>query len=318
MTDDAGRTWHYRDFYRPPGAASPATSEPLWLVVGNCQAEALRLVLDAVPQRPYRTARIPPVHELELSDLRHLDELLGETAVLVCQPVRSDYRGLPVGTAQLAERLPPGAKVVRWPVIRYAGLYPFQAIVRHPADRSVTPPPVPYHDLRTIVAAHDGRAAEDVWDVEVTADQIRAVAEDSREQLAQRERANTDVGVSDVMMRHGADAAHTINHPGNGVLTELAQRILRHQNVTLDVRPPTRTLLGSIRAPLDPRVLTALGIDAPARANWEAGQDTWTPDQVHAIQLRWYRDNPDYIELAFQRHARTLDLLGLGAMRPAG
>lgn len=308
--DDAGRVWHYRDFYRPPGA-EPATSAPLWLVVGNCQAEALRLVLDAVPQRPYRTARIPPVHELQRSDLRHLDALLGETAVLVSQPVRDDYRDLPLGTGQLAERLPAGAKVVRWPVIRYAGLYPFQVIVRHPADRSVTPPPVPYHDLRTIAAARDHRSVDDDWDVEVSAAQLRAVADASRDELARRERAHTDVGVSDVLADHGADAAHTINHPGNGVLTELARRVLRHQNVTLAVDAPARTLLGSIHAPLEARVLAALGIDADPRPDWRDAHGTWRPEEVHAIQMRWYEANPDYIGLAMHRHAHTLDLLGM-------
>ncbi|KUI24335.1 hypothetical protein AU196_20815 [Mycobacterium sp. IS-1742] len=312
---DAGRRRHYRDFYRPPGSP-PSPSSPLWLVVGNCQAEALRVILDGVPQRPYRTARIPPVHELQRSDLRHLDDLLSETALLICQPIRDDYRDLPLGTSQLTERLPAGAKGLRWPVIRYAGLYPFQVIVRHPADRSVTPPPVPYHDLRTIVAARDRRSADAVWDVEVSAEQVRAVAGASREELARRERAHTDVGVSDVLARQGADAAHTINHPGNGVLTELARRILRHQNVTLPVEPPTRTLLGSIRAPLEARVPAALGFDADPRPNWQEGQRTWTPQEVHAIQMRWYQANPDYIGLALERHAATLDLLGLAATGP--
>ncbi|MCK0177055.1 MULTISPECIES: WcbI family polysaccharide biosynthesis putative acetyltransferase [Mycobacteriaceae] len=309
---DAGRVWHYRDFYRPPGTPPP-TSEPLWLVVGNCQAEALRLILDAVPQRPYRTARIPPVHELQQSDLRHLDDLLRETAVLIAQPIRDDYRDLPIGTAQLAGRLPRGSKVVRWPVIRYAGLYPFQAIVRNPADRSITPDPLPYHDLRTIVAARDGRPADAAWDVEVSAAQLRAVAEASREELARRERAQTDVGVSDVLTAHGADAAHTINHPGNGVLADLARRVMRHENVTLSVTPPARALLGSIIAPLEARVLAALGIDTPPRPNWQAPQRSWTPDEVHTAALRWYRDHPEFVPLAFERHARTLDLLGLTA-----
>ncbi|MBO0678593.1 hypothetical protein JRC04_14075 [Mycolicibacterium sp. S2-37] len=314
--DDAARVWHYRDFYRPPGTPPPGP-EPLWLVVGNCQAEALRLILDAVPQRPYRTARIPPVHELQRSDLRHLDDLLSQTAVLISQPIRDDYRDLPIGTAQLATRLPAGSKVLRWPVIRYAGLYPFQVIVRNPADRSVTPPPLPYHDLRTIVAAHDRRSADDVWDVEVSGEQLRAVAETSRAELARRERMHTDVGVSDVLTAHGADAAHTINHPGNGVLAELAGRVMRHQNVTLPAVPPTRTLLGSVSAPLEARVLAAHGIDATPRPNWQDMQRTWRPEEVHAIQMRWYGTNPEFIPLALQRHARTLDQLGMSRRSPA-
>ena len=51
-----------------------------------------------MPDRPYRTVRIPPVHELERGDLTHLDALLAVTDVLVTQPVRADYRDLPLGT----------------------------------------------------------------------------------------------------------------------------------------------------------------------------------------------------------------------------
>jgi hypothetical protein len=307
---DAGRTWHYRDFYRPPGTP-PAEDRPLWLVVGNCQAEALRLVLDAVDDRPYRTARIPPVHELTAADLPHLRALLAETAVLVSQPIRQNYRDLPIGTADMAARLPAGATVTRWPVIRYAGLYPFQVIVRHPADRSVTPPVVPYHDLRTLAAARDGLGPADDWDVEVSADRFRAVAEVSRTELARRESRDTDTGVSDVLAAHGADAAHTINHPGNPVFDDLANRILDLHDVSARTRPLPKTLLSSMYAPLEQRVLTALGLTATPRTQWRAEQRELTPRQVHSAQLRWYADNPDYIELATQRHGQVMELLGL-------
>lgn len=314
MSSDPGRTWHYRDFYRPAG--TPAAEDlPLWLVVGNCQAEALRQVLDAVPNRPYRTARIPPVHELTAADLPHLRRLLSETAVLVSQPIRDDYRDLPIGTAQLGAALPPGATTVRWPVIRFSGLYPFQVIVRHPADRSVTPPVVPYHDLRTLVAARDGLDVDDLWDVEVPPAAIRAVAQASVAELARRERRDTDVGVSDVLARHGADAAHTINHPGNPVLRDLAARILAVRDVDAVVPDPPQVLLSSVYAPLETRVLSALGIEAPARGQWTVQGQPVSPQQVHITQLLWYRENPDYITLAEQRHHVVLDLLGLN---PAG
>jgi hypothetical protein len=35
------------------------------------------------------------------------------------------------------------------------------------------------------------------------------------------------------------------------------------------------------------------------------------PGDVHRAQLRWYRDNPDFVSLAVHRHAATLELLGL-------
>jgi hypothetical protein len=314
VSSDLGRTWHYRDFYRPPGTPQPQ-DRPLWLVVGNCQAEALRLVLDGVPDRPYRTARIPPVHELEAADLPFLRSLLAETAVLISQPIRQNYRGLPIGTADLTAALRPGASVVRWPVIRYAGLYPFQVIVRHPADRSVTPPVVPYHDLRTLVAARGGLDVGAPWDVEVSGEAIRAVADASVAELARRERRDTDVGVSDVLLRHGADAAHTINHPGNPVLLDLASRILELRDVTARPTTPPRTLLSSVYAPLEERVVRAHGISAAVRTQWRVGDGEMQPQQVHEAQLRWYQDNPDYIGLAAERHGQVMGLLGLDAAR---
>lgn len=256
---------------------------------------------------------MPPVHELTAADLPHLGSLLAETAVLVSQPIRQNYRDLPIGTADLAAQLPAGAAVTRWPVIRYAGLYPFQVIVRHPADRSVTPPVVPYHDLRTLAAARDGLDPADDWDVEVSAEQIRAVAEVSRAELARRESRDTDVGVSDVLAAHGADAAHTINHPGNPVFDDLANRILELQDVSARTQPLPRTLLTSMYAPLEQRVLTALGLTAEPRPSWLAEQEELAPQQVYSAQLRWYADNPDYIALATERHGQVMELLGLHA-----
>lgn len=309
MTDLA-RTQHYGEFYgRPFGDA-----RPLWLVIGNCQAEALRHALDAVAERPYRTVRVPPVHELVSADLPHLQTLLSRTAVLLSQPIRTDYRDLPLGTEQLAARLPAGARVVRWPVIRYAGLYPFQVIVRRPSDRSIVPPPVPYHDVRTVRAALDGCSPLDPWDIDVDPAGFRAVAETSKVALATRERRDTDVGISDVLASAGADAAHAINHPGNSVLAALANRILAALGLPSVVEGSAlgaEPLLGSVYVPLEQRVLDALSITAEARTQWWYHGQVIDPQRVHEIQMHWYEDNPDFLELAIDRHGLVMDLLGL-------
>jgi hypothetical protein len=313
---DLGRLRHYREFYgaEVDGAEPNDAQVPLWLVLGNCQAEALRRVLDAVADRPYRTVRVPPVHELGADDIPHLQALLRRTAVLLTQPIRDDYRDLPLGSAQLAAAVPASATVLRWPVIRYAGLYPFQVIVRHPADRSVDPPEVPYHDLRTIGAALRGRALDAPWDVDVAPAQFRAVAQASQSALADRERRDTDVAVSDVLPDAGADAAHAINHPGNTVFVTLARRILAALDVRGDVATTAlgdRALLGSVYAPLEQRVLDALDITAQARTRWLFHGESIDPERVHRIQMTWYQHNPDFLRLAVERHRSTIDLLGL-------
>ncbi|TRW82796.1 hypothetical protein FK535_12625 [Mycolicibacterium sp. 018/SC-01/001] len=310
MDPGDGRRRHYHDFYSASAERS-AHDRPLWLVVGNCQAEALRRVLDSVPTGPYRTVRIPPVHELTQQDLPHLDALLGQAAVLLSQPIRPDYRDLPLGTLQLVARLNPAAKAVRWPVIRYAGLYPFQVIVRRPADRSLTPPVVPYHDLRTIAAARAGHGPDDPWDVDVSGEQLRAVAASSREELAMREARDCDLGVSDLLADFGVDAAHTINHPGNPVLIALAQRILDHLAAHVTAGPVDTVLLSSVTAPLEARVLDALGLAGTPRPAWCQDGIAISAQEVHAAQLAWYGAHRDFLELAVQRHRNVMDALGL-------
>ena len=89
-----GRRQHYAHFYGL--LPLPRDERPLLVVHGNCQAEALRVLL-AGDASPVRTVRVPPVHELTSEDLPHLDRLLAEVDVLVSQPVRDGYRDLPVG-----------------------------------------------------------------------------------------------------------------------------------------------------------------------------------------------------------------------------
>lgn len=307
-----GRTRHYGDFYAT--AHEPVRSaddRPLLLVWGNCQAEALRILLASDPALPLRTVRIPPVHELESSDLPHVDRLVRQASVLLTQPVRADYRSLPLGVPDLAAALAPGATVVRWPVLRYAGLHPFQVIVRHPSDPAAVPNMVPYHDLRTILAAHRGLAGDADWDVPVSEDGVRRAAEASLDELRRRERRDTDIVASDLFRDAGSNATHTINHATNVVLGALAQRILDHLDTGSTVRDPGRELLGGVRAPVEERVLNALGLHGDPRPNWSVDGSPLTPDSVHRTHLEWYAARPEFVGAALERHAeliRTLEL----------
>lgn len=293
---DPGRRRHYGEFY-------DGGSGPVALVHGNCQAEALRVLLAGSPTFVPRPVRVPPVHELTADDLPHLDAVLARTTVLLSQPVRDGYRDLPLGTAQLSARLAPGARVLRWPVIRYAGLHPWTVIVRHPSDMSAVPPVVPYHDLRTLTAAAGLPPA-----APPTAAAFRAAADLTVAELAAREHA-TDVGVSDLLLGLGVEAAHTLNHPGNPVLIALARRIQAALGLPADADQPGRDLLGGIRAPLDHRVLGALGLDAEPREHWLVDGAPVAEADVRAAQLDWYAARPQWVAAGLERHARRISLL---------
>jgi hypothetical protein len=296
---DPGRRAHYGAFY------GMTHHQPVAIVWGNCQAESMRVLLAGSPSWPLPTVRVPPVHELVREDLTSLAALLPHVALLVTQPVRPGYRGLPIGTDEIVASLPPGARVVRWPVFRYVGLQPYAAIVRHPVDPAIDPPVVPYHDLRTLA-----RAAGRPQGPPAGAAALRAVAHASLSELRRRE-GGTDVSVSDIVNSAGARAAHTLNHPGNPVLIALARRVQTFLGLPSDAEDPGRELLGGIQSPLEPGVVAALGLDVAPRPAWTVHGRIVEPGEIEDAQRRWYADNPGVVEGGMRRHADRIAVLGL-------
>jgi hypothetical protein len=296
------RRRHYGGFY---GLDPLPEGRPLVVIHGNCQAEALRVVVSCSTDE-VATVRLPPVHELERDDLPHLHRLLARATVLVSQPVRDDYRELPLGTAQIAAHAP-RARLVAIPVVRHTGLHPWTALVRSPWMGD--PPAVPYHDLRTILAVARGTARPAGHGAP---EGFRAVARRSLDELARRERSAGTLVAGDLVEAAGAAAMLTVNHPGNAVLVPLAGRIMAACGLGDDARDPGRTLLASVRAPIRPDVLDALGLDASAATPvWDVGGGGLTEDEVAQAQAGWYADRAPVVEAALRRYAGTIEALGL-------
>lgn len=95
------------------------------------------------------------------------------------------------------------------PVIRFAGLYPTHVIVRPPADPSLSPPLVGYHDLQTMTEA----AGHPLPAPTVAA--TRVIAELSLAELRSREERHAAVAISDLFTAPSFELMRTINHPGN-------------------------------------------------------------------------------------------------------
>lgn len=308
-TEPDGRTRHYGDFY---GLSEPEGDGSIALVVGNCQAESLRIFLDGAG---LTTVRMPPVHELTAADLPQLGRWLGRAGLLVSQPVRDDYHDLPLGTAQLAAMLPREARVVRVPVVRFAGLYPAHVIVRPPSDVSLVPPLVEYHDVRLIAEA----AGRPLPGGALTPAVVRSVAEQSLAELRKREVAHDSVVASDLFeVGAGADGAgtprfdqmRTLNHPGNPVWTALASRVRERLGLPEHVVDPGRPVLSSVHAPREQAVIDAWGLDDEATDHWVVGGERVDADEVRRAHLAWYAEHPDAVEAALARHADAFALWG--------
>lgn len=279
---------------------------PTLTVVGNCQAESTRRLL--MSTGAFESERIKPVHEIEPADLGWFTDLLARTDVLVTQPIRNNYRGVPVGTAQMLPHLPRGAKHVVVPVLRFDGLMPYQAIIRNPADTSENPPVVPYHDLRILAAAARGLDAPVQARPEAEA-LVRAAAM-SVAQIRTREQAHGTVAISDFLETH--PVWHTVNHPDNATLGVLAQRILDALGIDAHPQLPDYEMLGQLDAPVDAEAAAALGVKVAGRGEWR--DRTSGPIDAAAIasaQLEHYRARPGLVEHGLARHAERLANLGL-------
>jgi hypothetical protein len=295
------REEHYGAFY---GLAEPPAEDgrPLLLVHGNCQAESLRVLLGTASS-PVRTVRVPPVHELTTEDLPWLDRLLAVVDVLVSQPVRNDYRDLPLGTGQLMARAPRRPRVVVVPVLRWAALHPFQVIVRSP--EAGEPPVVPYHDLRTMTLAAGRPPLPEV----PAAAAVRAVREVSVRELRDRSSRHGALEVTDLLLAAGAHATQTVNHPGNAVLRGLAERVLGELGLPTAVDDPGRTLLDSIHTPVLPEVLAALSLPGAGRSGWLVHGREVADEEVREAHARWYREHPGVAEAGLTRHAEVAAVL---------
>ncbi|GAA2176588.1 hypothetical protein GCM10009846_30980 [Agrococcus versicolor] len=295
MSDDARRR-HYADFY--DGVDEDAG--PLGVVLGNCQAESLRLAIDGAGAR---FVRVPAVHELVADDLPHLERLLGRVEVLVAQPIRDDYHGLPLGSRQVLARTA-AARTAIVPVIRFAGLYPWQAIVRPPADPSLVPPVVPYHDLRVLA-----EAAGSPLPPTASAERIRAVGAASLDELRRRERHHDAVVISDALERPAFAAMRTLNHPGNPVWEALAERVHAHLGLPGATQQLPRQVLDAIHAPRERSVIEAWGLDDEPVEHWIVGGGVVEVERVRAAHLDWYREHPEVVSAGLARHAATLQEL---------
>ena len=226
--------------------------------------------------------------------------------MVLTQPVSDGYHDLPLGASEV-HAAAPAARLVRWPVIRYAGLLPWQVVFSH--EDVGDPPVVPYHDVRTIALA----LGEDVPRTDPAG--IRAVAHWSIAELHDRETRAGAVPVSRLVLDAGADASNTINHPGNPVLVPLARAIERRLGWPVTAADPGYGLPDSVRAPRDPRVLNALGLDVDdgldvSGENWVVDGKPVPNSEVVEIHLAWYHQHPEVLAAVAARSAEQRRLLG--------
>lgn len=297
-------------------AESPELDKPLCLIYGNCQAEALRILLaESQPLgSTFRTLRIPAVHEITDSELAMLQkDVLPQASLLISQRVRSGYRDRALGSEEIAEWTPDDCTVVRIPDLIYRGLFPFQVKIDLPDSLA---PLTTFHDARFMFCASMGwdatTASDWLADYIPPAEALRRIAAESATAFRNRE-ALLDVQVAARVTRASAltRTFHLVHHPTNQTLLEVVRGI--HDVLELPFVPRTvdQELLGTFQTPLEPGVIAALGLDLTPVRTWTIDGKPYSIEALMAIHLAWYRDNPAVLESGLLVHAERMAVLGL-------
>ena len=308
-------------------ARSGRSRRPLCLVYGNCQAEPIRALLarSGPFTQQYQTVAIPAVHEVGARGVRTLQRLARMAALIVAQPIKAGYRGLPVGTQEMAALAPAGCRVVRFPALYYDALYPFQVIVHVGSPRverkAISAPVTIYHDLRNLCAAAKGLRGENalrwIGEFRPPAGAIGIAATQATELIRRHDRCS-DISAFDVVV--GRDSSpqpsfFTVNHSAHSVLRHIAEALHSLLGLTppVDAGRDDTEPLGTFRTPREQPVIEALGLGCEPQPDWVIRGRRVRASEVARRQLAWYSERPDLVRAALHEHADRIALLGLDA-----
>lgn len=256
------------------------------VVVGNCQAKALEIMLatsEAFSAR-FEFLSFPPVHEISEEMIPQVHDAVSRAHLAILQRIDEGYRdGLGLGSETLA-RLASNATVVRWPSLYWAGYVPDLFYLRDSAGQPVTDGPFDYHDRVILEAYRQGLDAVSTCrlleDPERPSD-AAAWAANATAELAIRGQ-HCDIQVTSLIESEFTERLlfFTMNHPSNRLLEFVAQEILDSIGTRGRINPNhlTSEVLGSTFYPLHANHVHALGLSFGAKCG--AG---YTPFKIRDV-----------------------------------
>lgn len=299
-------------------AAYAPSRRPIVAIYGNCQASALRTLLNTSDdfKNRYNVVRLPGAHEISPFQLTFMRRIFSRASIVLTQKIRNDYRGMQLGTDQLTEYVRSGAQILTYPSMFYKGLHPYLVYV-HATGELGTPAPLTggYHDLRFIHAASVGMSDSEaaVWlpNFSGTSDFIASTADASIEALRARDQ-DMDIPVSSVIRGLKERSFWTLNHPSNAVLGHAATIAHDLLGTEKPKHLPVPELLASVVIPVHSDVRNTLQYRAAeSEMKWVVGPRSYSDEEVLFAHLAFYRSRPEVLNSASQEHAVALSRAGL-------
>jgi hypothetical protein len=297
----------------------------LCVVYGNCQAEPLRALLEVSAEFSSRfdTEPIPAIPELrkkllagDESPLRRLREAVSRAALVITQPVRDDYHGLPLGTDQVLAHAPRHHRRLTFAALHHPGAFPYFGYVPVPDGAPARAPLVEYHDLRIMACAARGWSAEcsEHWlaTYEPPAEALRSIWDHSQDVLTVLEQG-LDVRIAGRLRAPDVPGRmfHTEDHPTVLLIGELAAGVHRALGLRWAAPPDPVDLLDWISAPIDAHTIRALELKIEPQQEWRRRGVSYTPEQLVAPHLEFYSEHPDALESGVSFHEARLRELDL-------
>jgi hypothetical protein len=238
------------------------------VIVGNCQAKALEMMLETNEEftKRFEFVSFPAVHELQAEVVPELHKAVADAALVILQRIDDNYReGLGVGTGTLAS-IAGNATVVRWPSVYWAGYFPDLFYFRDSDGQVVVDGPFDYHDRTILEAYGEGIDVDDTCRLLEDANRpsnAQEWAEHATAELDDRGR-DCDIQVTKFIESRFREELlfFTMNHPTNRMLGFIAEEIAGLLGLSGSVQYHQRSdeILGPTFYPLHPNHARALGL----------------------------------------------------------
>jgi hypothetical protein len=280
------------------------------VVVGNCQASALELMLATNEQfaKRFELVRFPPVHEFPRELVAELHEAVAGAKVVIAQRIDDAYRdAIGLGTNTLAE-IAGTTEVIRWPSVYWAGYFPDLFYLRDGSRAPVLDGPFDYHD-RTILGAYAAgsdvaAACARLEDPAIPSGAADWAAEATAELEVRGQ--DCDVQVASFIGTRFRDELlfYSMNHPTNRLLAFIAQQITEllalPGSVKTELMPGE--VLGSTFYPLHANHVRALDLRfadevSAGRTPFRIRGESYEPEAAVQAFYSYYDMHPELVEI---------------------
>lgn len=220
-------------------------------IIGNCQVRPIATYLrHTIGNGDHILTVWPKLHLIQEAECSQLIDSLHSADVLVCMPVGDNYRSMPLGSSQIAERCPPHCKVIIYPNSYFKGYHPTFDYARdqdgnhilssNPLIEGVNPF-TDYHDAAAAIVCLTHQGGDDmIFDkyierLSLTTDTLKNIVSKSLAEIERRD-ASCSFSLHPIIKTQYQKYKlfHSFNHPTNALMKIVASKILEEAGLAAE------------------------------------------------------------------------------------